>query len=370
MRRTKTEKGITLVALIITIVVLLILAVVAISAIQNDGILSHAQNATGTYNNAVTNEQTMLNKYETYLNDLENGGLLSDLVTYILGADKTGRLLTEVFDWENMEFIDDTTTKANEATTVEFLNMASNADATKDIVYVKYNYVAYKVVVNVTTDMTESVSEIYKKQGREGEKVQYDGDNDGTKEDWYIITDRNNKVEIVSVNLMGSTLALGSGDTNVTVTEDLDGDGKIGDDGDIAIASYNNAITTINNYCNEVVTATDNGGVRSVGGTNNSASPYSSPNFNSLFDGTGEVASGDMQFEEDFVKLAYHKILRSNGSYWFASRYAESNEFVVRYCLDNNCCYDALWFLKSDGTMRYGTLDNGVRPVVINPNGI
>ncbi len=73
MRKTKTEKGITLVALIITIVVLLILAVVAISAIQNDGILRHATNATNKYNQAVTDEQTMLNEYQEYLNSLPTG---------------------------------------------------------------------------------------------------------------------------------------------------------------------------------------------------------------------------------------------------------------------------------------------------------
>ena len=44
MKRTKTQKGITLVALIITIIVLLILAVVAIGAVQNDGIIEYAKN--------------------------------------------------------------------------------------------------------------------------------------------------------------------------------------------------------------------------------------------------------------------------------------------------------------------------------------
>ena len=44
-RKTKMEKGITLIALIITIVVLLILAATAISSITNDGVLQYAQNA-------------------------------------------------------------------------------------------------------------------------------------------------------------------------------------------------------------------------------------------------------------------------------------------------------------------------------------
>ena len=45
----KTQKGITLVALIITIVVLLILAVVAIGAVKENGIIGHAQNAEEDY---------------------------------------------------------------------------------------------------------------------------------------------------------------------------------------------------------------------------------------------------------------------------------------------------------------------------------
>ncbi len=73
-RKSNTDRGITLVALIITIVVLLILAVVSINTITNDGILNHAQNATKKYNQAVTDEQTMLNKYEEYLSGLQNGG--------------------------------------------------------------------------------------------------------------------------------------------------------------------------------------------------------------------------------------------------------------------------------------------------------
>ena len=45
MKKTKTEKGITLIALIITIVVLLILAVIAISAVQDSDIIKYAKEA-------------------------------------------------------------------------------------------------------------------------------------------------------------------------------------------------------------------------------------------------------------------------------------------------------------------------------------
>ena len=71
MKKSKAQKGITLVALIITIVILLILAAVAIDAIQNENILSHVKNATEKYNQAVQKEQEMLNEYTNFLNDTD-----------------------------------------------------------------------------------------------------------------------------------------------------------------------------------------------------------------------------------------------------------------------------------------------------------
>ena len=66
-QKLKEHKGITLVALIITIIVLLILAVVAISVVNGNGILNHAQNSKIEYSQAQTNEQDILDYYESYL---------------------------------------------------------------------------------------------------------------------------------------------------------------------------------------------------------------------------------------------------------------------------------------------------------------
>ena len=67
IKKTKTQKGITLIALIITIVTLLILASVAISSIQNDGILSYTENVANKYNQAQRDEQSVLDQYLGYL---------------------------------------------------------------------------------------------------------------------------------------------------------------------------------------------------------------------------------------------------------------------------------------------------------------
>lgn len=54
----KTQKGITLIALVITIIVLLILAGVAISlTIGENGIFKTTQNAVNSYKNAADKEQ-------------------------------------------------------------------------------------------------------------------------------------------------------------------------------------------------------------------------------------------------------------------------------------------------------------------------
>lgn len=70
---TSQNSGITLVALIITIIVLLILAVVAIRAVQGDGIIKHAKNATDTYKvNSEAENQTIIGYKERLDYELGN----------------------------------------------------------------------------------------------------------------------------------------------------------------------------------------------------------------------------------------------------------------------------------------------------------
>ena len=63
MRKTKMEKGISLIALVITIVVLLILAVVAIRAIQDGGIIAKARQARNEYQTKEAQEESTLQGY-------------------------------------------------------------------------------------------------------------------------------------------------------------------------------------------------------------------------------------------------------------------------------------------------------------------
>ena len=77
MRKTRMQKGITLIALIITIIILLILAVVAIGAIQESNIILHTKNASTGYNDEKAKEESAIAGYETLIESKlprENGG--------------------------------------------------------------------------------------------------------------------------------------------------------------------------------------------------------------------------------------------------------------------------------------------------------
>ena len=65
----KEERGITLVALVVTIIVLLILAGVTITlALSNNGVITRAQEASNTWQNATKNEQAAMVQGENTVN--------------------------------------------------------------------------------------------------------------------------------------------------------------------------------------------------------------------------------------------------------------------------------------------------------------
>jgi hypothetical protein len=117
MKRTKTQKGITLIALIITIVILLILAVVTINEVKGDGIIRYAKNAATDYTAKANEEQILLNSYLDQLN-LNNPNGNS-------GEDEKPTTLT-VATWEQ-----DRTTitgKASDGTIVTTLTVGDEID--------------------------------------------------------------------------------------------------------------------------------------------------------------------------------------------------------------------------------------------------
>ena len=73
MKELKTQKGITLVALIITIVVLLILAAVAIGTVKDSDIIGYAKDAVDRDNQAKGNESSIISGYENILKQYATG---------------------------------------------------------------------------------------------------------------------------------------------------------------------------------------------------------------------------------------------------------------------------------------------------------
>ena len=73
MKKYKSQRGITLIALIITIIILLILAGLSISALTNQGLFKNAKEAQNTMDKAEGEQGKVLNEYEDEINKyLEN----------------------------------------------------------------------------------------------------------------------------------------------------------------------------------------------------------------------------------------------------------------------------------------------------------
>ena len=68
MKNKKSNKGITLVALVITIIILLILATISVQSLTNTGLFKKAQEAKNAMEKAEEEQQLMLNEYEEELN--------------------------------------------------------------------------------------------------------------------------------------------------------------------------------------------------------------------------------------------------------------------------------------------------------------
>ena len=73
MRKSKTQKGITLVALITTVIVLCILAATAIGTISKDGLISKSQDASDKHNQALKDDEAFMQEGESILDEVLGG---------------------------------------------------------------------------------------------------------------------------------------------------------------------------------------------------------------------------------------------------------------------------------------------------------
>lgn len=307
-QRIKTQKGITLIALIITIIVLLILAVVAIREITGDGIIKHAKEARQNYTVGQEKELITLGYSDYQISKINN----KDATLKVEGAtvegneengwtitfDKTGNsylldvkgeitdaisdeemfsLLEKYFFGENkeernvMDLLDDNTGNFKNNDILSDADRIKIIDGlvTGNLCIFEYHGVYFSVPAEEDTNnniiLKPNLNVVYKPKGREGQTVKYSYD--GTKEheeEWKIIYDYGDSVEIVPTTIFGEKIHLGKYDESIS--EDItDADER-------RLMSYNNAFERLNEYCKSIVTNPNKERVRSFG--TNPEDPY------------------------------------------------------------------------------------------------
>ena len=421
-RKSKTQKGITLVALIITIIVLLILAIVTIRAVQGDGIIQHAKNASKETTVAQEKEQIQLavnewkiqknyqngpGNFKSFMSEKisnvdsvdgsdagpltvkmkgtgniytvkEDGtitgpkeiGNLSDLEKYILGENGEGRDLSEILNLSSMIFLQDpddsTSTMHNK------VKFASEPEDTYDL-YIRYNRNVYKFSISAEEDKDgnyvlktakDSLTLINTPAGNLGKYVTY------KNIPWIVLRDDENGVELISANATGS-VTLG------------------GEKFDDARKSYNNAITTLTEACKAATGITEN--IRNVGGpasdTTTTTVDFSElttfeqsvddTNFAKYEGETNGLKVGDEKYRSDYEQMENLGILATDtpANYCLASRFVDENSSYVGFKIRSVDYYGEfnnynLCRVDSDGSHIIGGSTCTVRPVVSLSSGI
>ena len=342
--KRNTQRGITLVALVITIIVLLILAMVSIKIAIDGGLITKASKATDTHTIGAEKEAIAIG-YSEYQIDLANNKpeslTVKDATTeknsegwkvtfsattgnvytinnkgeitgptkeekteddiamekYALGDNLQGQVMGNLIsDKDNMIF------KQLNGKDVTYLDMAPYVTGGETIdaaFYLKYNNKVYRVQTGFNNDdllanTTKRVTKVYDiPENVETIKYSYDGTKDNEK-DWVVLyKDETAKTaEILSPETIG-TLKLGR--------EDAEAQGS--NNWEKAVYSYNHAIERLNNYASSLVTNTNKISVRSVG--NNSTNPnyrnttkYTSKtikNWNCAIDGKYNSSTGKFE---------------------------------------------------------------------------
>jgi len=239
VQNTKTQKGITLVALVITIIVLLILAAVAIGAIQNKGIIKYAQNASADYEVAEKEEQSVL------------ASLLDKIKENVPGNSGEGNEENEGTGNENegSEGNQGDGSGGNQGD-----NSGSGESGTEGseeipqeqpVIWSKnaegklVSSTGETVEIGVTTYTTVQVLE---KLGLEAQEGKYNGD-------WVVLGLEGAKLKLISQTNLGTGVTLGMDDQTVNMSEITDP--NIYDNLEKAIWSWNHAVDTLNNAAKE-----------------------------------------------------------------------------------------------------------------------
>ena len=396
IHKRNTQKGITLVALVITIIVLLILAMVSIKIVLDGGLITKAKDATDTHTIGAEKEAIAIG-YSEYQIDLANNKpeslTVKDATTeknsegwkvtfsattgnvytinnkgeitgptkeekteddiamekYALGDNLQGQVMGNLLsDKNNMIF------KKLNGKDVTYLDMSSyTTEETIDAaLYLKYNNKVYRIQSDMQGEgsnyeawITKSVTKLYDiPENAETIKYSYDGTKENEK-DWIVLykDETARTAEILSPEAIGN-LELGSKDTEAQGSNDWEK----------AVYSYNHAIERLNNYASSIVTNPNKISVRSVG--SNPSNPnyrnttkYTSEtieNWNcSLGSGSnvgttkvtanGIAEKGDNNYETDLIMMKVLGVSVTKKFYWLASRYVSLDSSEVRFGVSN-----------------------------------
>ena len=332
----RKNSGVTLIALIITIIVLLILAGVTIAMIVGDnGILNRATDASRETEIASVKEQAQLDITNWVAEEVENG--------------RNGTISS----WEDIKNILDTANP--NAQDRYYTNVTEEGIETPN---------GYLVPIEELYTNGSSGGETTSKTIDDlvaGEKVYYDtGDtsvgNEGIIE-CIVLYDSSSEygVQIISADTIAD-VTLGDNDFN------------------IAVNSYNNAITTLNTKAEDYLNKTYASDARCVGSVPNNKNEESG-NFTSVYSYMSgyTVKDADINYETDYNQMEILNITIADDSYWLASRNLGSQSYTsalaVRFISNLEGLSDS-WMCRfyNSGERISESFSYGIRPVfILNP---
>ncbi len=416
---TSNAKGITLIALIITIIVMLILVGVTINVALDGGLFGKAREGANktqieadreTLLSAVIGaigenaevdftvlDSTLPNGFigsnGTYTSKIGNTFIVDEygnitladedllsLIRYFLGDNFEGKNIYSLTEGgyldETTIFKDDKLTIPNASSDLRYLTIIEPNDGiTEFYVYLGYKSKVYKLSTGYEWEETltaQKVEFVYEPHGREGKLAKYDSNDDGTQEEWMILYDNGNDVEIIPINSMGEKVTIGKDDEEAQGNTDLDR----------SIYSYNNAIKKLNEYCASLITNNNKISVRSVGSNPNNPSSensalYKSDKLAQWYEGryNGVVKGADKNYEQDYVRMSYWGVAKNGQEYFLASRgnieYDDHVNFFLWISYDGAYDFGDVVYISSRYQNRGGSFSRNVRPVVkVSPENI
>ena len=364
-RINREERGITLIALVITIIVLLILAAISITMLTGDNsILKRATDAKIETEKGQEKEIVALAYNSALAKKASNGDtstvtaedLNTELTNQGATADGDTPIIITFQDSKNNYIID---SKGNVGDYVPpalavdklIINLSENED-TKKSPYVNYiDKNGNKILCRVLYGANEQSG-----------------------------------IELISVNPV-ALVKLGHDDMKVKDSDfKYSGKGKINSSGKKCSASYNRAVTTLNEKAEEYINPEFSDKARCVGSNPQNPKDITVTAFTGKYEYmktynyNNKFKVKDLNYKNDYTRLdeigARNFTDESISSYyWLASRRINESSFETEFCIlfiDKSGVFNwkQLVWIKSDGNLNGGGVGYGLRPVFHLKSGV